>query len=405
MATSTESFGRVDPDGTVQVRDGDQWRPVGSFPDGTPEEALAYFERKYSDLAASVALCEQRLKADAPVKDLRAQVNKLTADLVAPAAVGDFASLRARVEAVAQALPAKEEQHKAASEAQVTEALTFRTSLVEQIEKIAAEDPSSIRWKQATETVSTLFEQWQSHQQTGPRLPKKEAEELWSRFRKARTQIEKARRAHFQQLDERSKEAKSTKRDLIAQAEALAPKGADGISAYRGLLEKWKAAPRASRATEDALWAKFKTAGDALYAQKAEQEKKDDEVNTVNFEQKTALIDEFQDILVLTDRQQASDRLRLFHTKFSAIGPVPKKHIKTVDERVKKFDAHVKALNEEFWVKNDPEKKARSSSMADQLKAAIEDLEKKVASAQGAQKQALEEELATKRSWLEVVDA
>jgi hypothetical protein len=404
METSTE-FGRVDPDGTVHVLDGDQWRPVGSFPDGSPDEALAYFQRKYADLAAGVTLAEQRLKASAPIKDLRAQVQKLTDDLLSPAAVGDLPALRARVNAVAEALPAREEEQKAANEAQVTEALAFRTDLVIQIEALAAKDPASVRWKQATDTIASLFDAWQNHQQTGPRLPKKEADELWNRFRKARTQLERARRAHFAQLDERSKEAKTIKRDLISQAEALASKGAQGIPAYRALLEKWKAAPRASRSIEDGLWAKFKAAGDALYAQKAEQDKKDDEVNAVNLESKSALLDEFQDILQMTDRQQASDRLRLFHTKFSAIGPVPKRDVRSVDDRVKKLDAHVKSLNEEFWVKNDPEKKARSSSMADQLRAAIADLEKQLETASGSEKERLSAELETKLSWLQVVDA
>ena len=405
METSTESFGRVDPDGTVHVLDGDQWRPVGSFPDGSPDEAMAYFQRKYADLAAGVTLAEQRLKASAPTKDLRAQVQRLTDDLLSPAAVGDLPSLRARVQAVADALPAREEEQKAANEAQVTEALAFRTDLVVQIEALAAQDPAGVRWKQATDTIASLFEAWQNHQQTGPRLPKKDADELWNRFRKARTQLEKARRAHFAQLDERSKEAKAIKRDLITQAEALGSKGTAGIPAYRALLEKWKTAPRASRSVEDGLWAKFKAAGDALYAQKAEQDKKDDEVNSVNLESKSALLDEFHDILQMTDRQQASERLRLFHTKFSAIGPVPKKNVRSVDDRVKKLDAHVKGLNEEFWVKNDPEKKARSSSMADQLRAAIADLEKQLETASGSEKERLSAELETKLSWLQVVDA
>jgi hypothetical protein len=270
---------------------------------------------------------------------------------------------------------------------------------------LAAQDPAGVRWKQATDTIASLFEAWQNHQQTGPRLPKKDADELWNRFRKARTQLEKARRAHFAQLDERSKEAKAIKRDLITQAEALGSKGTAGIPAYRALLEKWKTAPRASRSVEDGLWAKFKAAGDALYAQKAEQDKKDDEVNSVNLESKSALLDEFHDILQMTDRQQASEKLRLFHTKFSAIGPVPKKNVRSVDDRVKKLDAHVKGLNEEFWVKNDPEKKARSSSMADQLRAAIADLEKQLETASGSEKERLSAELETKLSWLQVVDA
>jgi hypothetical protein len=404
MPTTAEKFGRVDADGTVHVLDGDTWRIVGSFPDGSSEEALAYFQRKYEDLAATVALAEQRLKASAHPKDLRQQVKKLQEDLLQPSAVGDLESLRARVSAVASALPALEEKRKAESETQVKEAREVRTALVAEIEKLAAEDSSKIRWKQATTAIAELFEKWQAHQQNGPRLPKKDADELWGRFRKARSHLEKARRAHFQQLDERSKEAKTVKRELISQAESLAPKGAAGIPTYRSLLEKWKGAPRASRSVEDTLWAQFKAAGDALYADKAAQDKKDDESNSVNYEKKNALVGEFKDILTLMDRTQASARLRLFHQKFQAVGPVPKKHVKSLDEQVKKFDVHVKALEEDFWKKNDPEKKARSASMADQLRASIAELEEQILAATGAEKERLQGELETKRSWLGVLD-
>jgi hypothetical protein len=403
MATTAETFGRVDADGTVHVLDGEDWRVVGSYPDGTPEEALAYFQRKYADLSASVVLAEQRMKASANPKDLRQQVLKLDKELVAPAAVGNLNALRERVQVLLSGLPALEEKRKAETETQVKEALEYRKNLVSEMEKLAAGDPEKIRWKETTTAMAELFEKWQNHQQTGARIPKKEADELWGRFRKARTGLEKARRAHFNLLDERSKEAKSVKRDLIAKAEELAAKGADGIPTYRALLEKWKAAPRASRSVEDSLWAQFKAAGDVLYQEKVAQDKKDDEANSINAESKTALIEEFMDILTLNDRDKASARLRAFHQKYQAIGPVPKSQLRSLDDKVKKFDQHVKTLEEEFWSKNDPEKKARSESMADQLRVSIAQLETQIASASGAEKTALEAELATKNEWLKVV--
>jgi uncharacterized phage infection (PIP) family protein YhgE len=271
------------------------------------------------------------------------------------------------------------------------------------MEKLAAGDPEKIRWKETTTAMAELFEKWQNHQQSGARIPKKEADELWGRFRKARTGLEKARRTHFNQLDERSKEAKTVKRDLIAKAVELAAKGAEGIPTYRTLLEKWKAAPRASRSVEDSLWAQFKAAGDVLYQEKVAQDKKDDEVNSLNAESKAALIEEFMDILTLIERDKASARLRAFHQKYQAIGPVPKSQLRSLDDKVKKFDQHVKTLEEEFWTKNDPEKKARSESMADQLRASIAQLETQIASASGPEKTALEAELATKNEWLKVV--
>ena len=50
MGTSTP-WGRIADDGTVYVREGDGERAVGEFPDASPEEALAYYERKFADLA------------------------------------------------------------------------------------------------------------------------------------------------------------------------------------------------------------------------------------------------------------------------------------------------------------------------------------------------------------------
>jgi len=403
MAETPDSHGRVESDGTVFVRDGEDWRAVGSYPDGTTEEALAYFVRKFEELEAGVALAEQRLKASAPVNDIKKQVTKLQADLVSPSVVGDLATLRTRVEAVAAALPAKEAEHRESREKEVAEALAHREKIVADIEALAAKKPETIRWKETTATVTSLFDQWQAHQKTGPKLPKKTADELWGRFKTSRATLEKARRAHFAELDKRSKEAKSAKKALIEQAQGLADKGAAGIPAYRSLLDKWKLAPRASKSVEDALWAQFKAAGDVLYAKKADEIKADDEANLVHYEAKKALIAEFSDILSAEDRDTASTRLRAFHQKFGKLGPVPKKNVKEIDEQVKKFDQHVKTLETKHWSDNDPEKKARSESMAGQIEESIRRLETEIQAASGDRKKELEAELETKKAWLSVL--
>lgn len=404
MANSADDFGRVDDNGTVSVREGELWRAVGSFPDGTPEEALAYFVRKFEELESGVTLAEQRLKAGAAVRDLKKQLDKLETDLTEPSAVGDIDALRARVTDLRGKLPELEAKQDESVQAALGEALALREKIVADMEALAAQDPTKIRWKQATITIGELFEAWQGHQQTGPRIPKKTADALWTRFRNARNQLERARRSYFQDLDKRSKDAKTTKKDLIAKAEALSSQGAAGISAYRALLEQWKLAPRASKSVEDGLWAQFKKAGDALYQLKAEEEKADDDKNTVNFEAKNALIAEFSDILGLQEKAAASARLRLFHSRFAQIGPVPKKHVRAIDDHVKKFDNHVRGLEQEFWSKNDPEKQARSESMSGQLHAAISQLETQLTGASGAAKAALEEELSTKKAWLAVLE-
>lgn len=404
MAADANPHGRVDDDGTVLVHDCDTWRPVGSFPDGTPAEALAYFERKFQELDSKVTLAEQRLAAKAPAKDLANQIDKLIQDLTEPAAVGDLGALRQRAQTLQEALPTLVDAQKQETEAALQEALAVRETVVQAMEDLAAQDVSKIRWKAAGQTMTELFEQWQKHQQTGPRIPKKTADVLWSRFRTAKNALEKARRGHFQELEAKTKESKNAKKALIEQAEALAPQGASGISAYQKLLTQWKAAPRAQRSVEDALWAKFKAAGDVLYHQKAERDAQEDQANAGNLELKRAIINDFSDILTLTDRDAATTRLRLFHEKLSVTGPVSKKDVRSIDVAVKKFDTHVRTLDQEFWAKNDPEKKARSSSMAEQLLDAIAAIEGKIGQASGKEKSELEAELETKRAWLAVVE-
>ncbi len=60
---TTSEWGRVAEDGTVYVRTADGERPVGQYPEGTPEEALAFYAKRYDELAGSVHLLEQRVQA------------------------------------------------------------------------------------------------------------------------------------------------------------------------------------------------------------------------------------------------------------------------------------------------------------------------------------------------------
>jgi hypothetical protein len=55
---SSDPWGRVDETGTVYVRTADGEQVVGSWQAGSPDEALAYFERKYEGLVVEIGLLE-----------------------------------------------------------------------------------------------------------------------------------------------------------------------------------------------------------------------------------------------------------------------------------------------------------------------------------------------------------
>src|SRR6195952_735710 len=58
-------WGRIDDDGTVYVRTADGERAIGSWQAGDPAEGLAYYERRYADLATEIDLLRRRLDSGA----------------------------------------------------------------------------------------------------------------------------------------------------------------------------------------------------------------------------------------------------------------------------------------------------------------------------------------------------
>ncbi|MFM6975081.1 MAG: DUF349 domain-containing protein [Agromyces sp.] len=404
---TNQDWGRVDENNTVFVREGDTWREVGQYGDVSPEEALAYFVRKFEDLAAQVNLLEARAKRGAPAKDIAHAAAALSEQVVGAHAVGDLAALQARLTALQESLTELSDAQRAEAEAAKEQAVVERTAIVEAIESLAASDPSKVQWKTAGARVDELFAQWQQHQKTGPQLPKSVANDLWKRFRTARATIDSQRRAFFGELDSARKEAKSAKSALITKAEALANRGADGIPAYRALLEEWKKAPRAGKKLDDALWAQFKAAGDVLYAAKAEVDQIENVEFSENLAAKRELLTEAKPILELTDVEAARAALRTIQSKWDQIGKVPRDAIRSIEDELRKIEAHVKGLADAAWARTDPEKVARAEGLAGQLQDAIAELKAEIAAAESAGNAAkaseLRDALAAREAWLAAI--
>jgi len=408
VATDDQTpWGRVDDDGTVYVREGDGERAVGQYPDATPAEAIAYFERKYVELAGQVGLLEQRVRGGAPARDVAKAITNLKAAVTGANAVGDLASLSERLEKLGGSVGELTEKQTAEAKAAVADAIAEREKLVAEVEALAAQDPAKAQWKQVTTQLDELFARWQTHQQDGPRLPKSEGDELWRRFRAARTTIEGHRKAFFAELDGTHREARTRKQELAEKAEALASKGTAAIPDYRRLLDDWKAAGRAGKKVDDALWARFKAAGDVLYAAKAEVDAQESAEFSGNLEQKLELLTEAEKLLTETDRTVAKEKLLTIQRAWDAIGKVPRDAMKSTEDRMRKVEAAVRKLDEDHWNKSNPEKQARSEGLASQLTAAIDKLEKELAAAQAAgdarKIKDAEEALAARKIWLEAL--
>lgn len=405
---STNKFGRVDADNNVFVIDGSE-RKVGQYPGVTPDEALAYFVRKFEDIAAQVRILEQRVANKVDSHGMKKIAAKLAEDLKEPAVVGDIADLRRRVGNLDEKIAALvSEKHEASKEA-TAEALAARLKIAVRAEEIANQDSANTQWKSSSAEMTKLFEQWQELQKTGPKVAKSEADSIWKRFSSARTRFETAKRGYFAGLDAANKQSKAKKSAVVEQAEALAAKGSDDIAAYRKLLDEWKNSGRTPGKSDDALWARFKAAGDTIFAKKSETAVVENAEQEKNLATKLEILKDAATIDPEKDLAAAKKALLLIQQRWEKAGRVPKEKLRETEEKLRAIEARVRKAEEDEWRKTDPAAIERSNSVTAQLEDSIKKLEialeKATASKDSKKIKDATEALEARKAWLEVVRA
>ncbi|HET6968884.1 MAG TPA: DUF349 domain-containing protein [Ornithinibacter sp.] len=400
-------FGRVDDEGHVFVTVGDEEREVGSYPGASPEEALQYFARKYDELAASADLLEARLvNPDVSAKEVADGLSTLKEHIESTGVVGDVPALLATVERVEAGLEAKrahEAEHRAAARAEAAEQ---REAIVAEAEAIAGQPPGSTQWKTSGERMRALLDAWKQHQRSGAKLDKATESALWTRFSHARNSFDKNRRAWFADLETTRADAKSTKEALVAEAEALSTSTdwTPTARAFKQLMDRWRAAGRASRADDDALWERFRSAQDAFFNAKDQVAAAEDEEFRANLAVKEGILLEAEAILPVTDVEAAKVTLRGIQDRWEAAGKVPRADLERVEKRMRRVETAVREADEQRWTRTNPEVAARARSMVEQLEASVASIEADLAQAEakGDAKaaEAARGRLAAQQEWL-----
>ncbi|TDU83451.1 uncharacterized protein DUF349 [Kribbella voronezhensis] len=394
-----ESWGRVADDGTVFVRTKDGERAVGQWPDANPDEALAFYTRRYDALAFEVDLLEKRVQAGTvSPDDARAAVKKVTAAIDEAQAVGDLDGLRARLDALTPLVAQQREKKKAERAAKVEEAREAKTKIAVEAETIAA----GTDWRHGVTRLRELLDEWKAL----PRLDKSSDDELWHRFSSARTTYTRHRKQHFAELSSKRDEAAVVKERLAAEAESLSSSTDWGPTSgrFRDLMRQWKAAGPAPREVDDKLWARFRSAQDAFFGARDAVQAEENQEQVANLALKEALLVEIEAILPVTDAKAAREQLRDLLDRWDAIGKIPRDSMRSIDARLRAVEQAVKSAEDEVWNRSNPEARARAEATVKQLQSLIADLEKQAAKheAQGNTKKATEarESIAARREWL-----
>jgi Domain of Unknown Function (DUF349) len=400
VSTASDAWGRVADDGTVYVRTAEGERVVGSWQAGSPDEALAFFQRKFSALETEVSLLEQRIAAtDLSPAHAQASITRLLAAVADAHAVGDLDGLRARLEALTGQVDHRREEHKAAREQARSQALETKERIVAEAERIAAE---ATHWKVSGERMRQLLDEWKA----APRGDRATETALWKRLSAARNAFTKRRKAYFAGLEEERELARTRKEKLAAEAEALASSTDWGptASAFRELMRSWKEAGRADRAAEDELWTRFKTAQDTFFQARGQVlHAKDAELHE-HANVKTRLLADAERLLPVTDPRAARSALRGIQERWEQAGPVPRDAHERLEGGLRRVEEAVRRAEDSQWRRSNPEALSRARGTVEQIRSAISQLEGQLSRAQqsgdtGAQQRA-EEALAARRSWL-----
>jgi hypothetical protein len=398
--TSTE-WGRVDDDGTVYVKTAEGERSVGSYPAGTPEEAMTFFTERYAALAFEVELLEKRVRSGVlSPEEAKESVTTVQGQVTNANAVGDLASLTTRLEALTPVIEEQREVRKVEKAQRAVESKEHKERLVAEAEKLA----EGSDWRNGANKLRELLEQWKAL----PRIDRPSDDALWKRFSGARTAYTRRRKAHFAEQDEKREGARVVKERLAKEAEGLAESTDWGPTAglYRDLMRKWKAAGPARKDVDDELWKRFRGAQDQFFGARDAANEALDAEYAANAEVKDKLIVEAEALLPVTDVEAAKKAFRDLADRWDAAGKVPRERMKDLEARIRKVETEIRGIEDEQWRRSDPEKSARADDMVAKLESAIADVEADLEKARAAGNdklvRELEDNLASRQSFLEM---
>ena len=350
------AFGRVAEDGTVYVLFNDTERAVGQVPDATPEDALAFFQRRGEALAVEVDLLMSRIRNGAlSPDDARRAVLSLRKSILEANAVGDLQGLVDKLEPLTKDIDAQAEKRRAERAKALEGTKTRKDEMVARAEVLA----DSSDWTAGVQQFRELLDEWK----TLPRLDRATDDELWRRFSTARTTYTRRRKNHFAEVNARQDTARAIKEEILREAESMADSTDWNATAagFRGLMARWKAAGGASRQVDDQLWTRFRAIQDDFFARRGQVFTANDQQYQGNLTEKLALLTKAEeDIVPVGDVAQARARYREFVTAFNALGRVPSADVKTIDARVRALEAAIDEADRREWARTDPQTRSRA---------------------------------------------
>ncbi|CAD67062.1 hypothetical protein TW391 [Tropheryma whipplei TW08/27] len=359
----SDKWGFVDDARNVYLRSNGANVLIGNYPDGTPQEALIHYRRKYDAVRKRVEIILTRtLVLYAQPRQIEEQICGLEEEIASPKFLGDITVLRDKLTLARKNL---EEAQRNLAERQ-KKVYEDNYELVAKLEALVNEKNKN--GAQRNREAKAILKKWYELEKP------KHAGSLHKRMKVAKMELQKDLDNYFKDQRAKNDRVVQQKRSIIQKAKSI-KRTTDAYARYKTLLNEWKSLPKVPRSQENELWQNFRTATAELVDRHEKSLIEIQEKQNAAFEEKVKLLEKGRSILSIDDCRKARREYLVLVDKWEKIGSVPKDKTKSLEDDLRKLDLAIRKKENEAWEKNDTEKNLRSRLLLDQLEAKLLSLE------------------------------
>jgi len=225
------------------------------------------------------------------------------------------------------------------------EVLKAKSQLLANLQAYLEFNSDSINeWNAKTREVQAIQDQWNAIKGGMPREKGKEvSKNFWSTLK----QFFRHKSEFFAKLEAKREANYKAKSELVQQAKEILEAGdysAPNTNRIIDLQKKWKTIGHVPEKYKDSLFEEFKSVCDTYFNHKRDESKAQDSEYDKNLAAKTAICEEIEKLVA--EGETNLNRLPEFKKSFNAIGFVPRKDMKTIQDRfIKAINSYVKAAS------------------------------------------------------------
>lgn len=225
------------------------------------------------------------------------------------------------------------------------EVLKAKTQLLTNLHAYLEFNSDSINeWNAKTREVQAIQDQWNAIKGGMPREKGKEvSKNFWSTLK----QFFKHKSEFFAKLEAKREANYKAKSELVQQAKEILEAGdyaAPNTNRIIDLQKKWKTIGHVPEKYKDSLFEEFKSVCDTYFNNKRDESKAQDSEYDKNLAAKVAICEEIEKLVA--GGETNLNRLPEFKKSFNAIGFVPRKDMKAIQDRfIKAINSYVKSAS------------------------------------------------------------